>query len=68
MSEDAAMVWIVKLEELQEGKIVSRRKVITIDRPTVIDSADDIGLGREDANALLSSRRYMNYRWLLDPQ
>ena len=49
------MVWIVKLEERQEGKIVSRRKVFTIDRPMVIDSSDDIGLGREDANALLSS-------------
>ena len=55
MCEGAAMAWVVKLEELQEGKIVSRRKVITIDRPTVIDSADDIGLGREDTNALLSS-------------
>ena len=32
------MVWVVKLEEVLDGKVVSRRKVMTIDRPTVISN------------------------------
>lgn len=48
------MVWVVKLEEVIEGKVVSRRKVTALNRPEHINDLDDLGLRLEDGKALLA--------------
>lgn len=46
-------MWVVKLEEVIEGIVVSRRKVTTLNRPKHINCLDDLGLRLEDGKALL---------------
>ncbi len=48
------MVWVVKLEEVIEGEVVSRRKVMALDRPEHLESLEDLGLRLEDGKALLA--------------
>ena len=38
------MAWVVKLEEVIDGKVVTRSKVTTLDRPAHLESLDDLGL------------------------
>ena len=49
------MTWILKLEEVCNGKVISRQKVTTIEQPSSINSVDDIGLRSDDAKKLLSA-------------
>ena len=49
------MVWVVKLEEVIDGKVVRRSKVAILDRPTQLESLDDLGLRLEDAKRLLAN-------------
>ena len=49
------MTWILKLEEVCDGKVIRRQTVITIERPSSINTVDDIGLRSDDAKRLLSA-------------
>ena len=48
------MGWVVKLEEVINGKVVHRSKVATLDCPTHLHSLDDLGLRLADAKTLLA--------------
>ncbi len=48
------MVWVVKLEEVIEGEVVSCRKVMALDRPEHLESLEDLGLRLEDGKAFLA--------------
>ncbi len=48
------MAWVVPLEEVVDGKVVRRSKVTTLDRPTRLESLDDLGLRLADAKTLLA--------------
>lgn len=48
------MVWIVKLEQVIGGKVVSRRKVMTIEKPEKLERLEDLGLCLEEGKALLA--------------
>ena len=51
------MVWVIKLEKVVEGKVISCRKVMTLERPENIQSLEDLGLRLEDGkcNSLITS-------------
>lgn len=49
------MAWVVRLEEVIDGKVVRRAKVATVDRSVRLDSLDDLGLRQADAKPLLAS-------------
>ena len=49
------MTWILKLEEVCDRKVIRRQKVMTIERPSSIKTAYDIGLRSDDAKRLLSA-------------
>jgi len=49
------MVWVLKLEEVRDNKTIGRRKVLTLNRPACVDSADDVGLSLDETKRLLSS-------------
>ena len=53
------MVWIVNLEEVTDGKVVSHTKVMKLDRPARLESLDDLGLRLADGKALLASIQNM---------
>ena len=38
------MVWVVQLEEVVDGTVVSRTEVATLDRPRCLESLEDLGL------------------------
>jgi hypothetical protein len=37
------MVWVVKLEQVLVGKVVSRRKIMVLERPERLQSLEDLG-------------------------
>jgi hypothetical protein len=47
------MVWVVQLEEVIDGKLVSRTEVATLDRPGHLESLEDLGLRLADAKPML---------------
>jgi hypothetical protein len=49
------MVWVVQLEEVIDGKLVSRTEVATLDRPGHLESLEDLGLRLADAKPMLAS-------------
>lgn len=49
------MAWVVQLEEVIDGKVVSRSKIATLDRLGKLESLDDLGLRLADAKTLLAS-------------
>lgn len=49
------MAWVVQLEEVIDGKVVSRSKIATLNRPGKLESLDDLGLRLADAKPLLAS-------------
>jgi hypothetical protein len=51
----SSMTWVLKIEEVCDGKIIRRQKVMTIERPSSIKTVDDIGLRSNDAKRLLSA-------------
>ena len=48
------MGWVIKLEEVIDEKVVHRSKTATLDRPTHLESLDDLGLRLADAKTLLA--------------
>lgn len=48
------MTWIIKLEEVIDGDIISSNDIMTLDRPHALDSLDDLGLHVAEGKALLS--------------
>src|SRR5579863_6482103 len=52
--EDRPMAWILKLEEVQDGKVVRSAKIMTLDRPARVDRLDDLGLRLAEGKALLA--------------
>lgn len=49
------MSWELKLEEMCDGKIIRRQKVMTIEQRLSINTVDDIGLRSYDAKRLVSA-------------
>jgi hypothetical protein len=49
------MVWVVQLEEVVDGTVVSRTEVATLDRPRCLESLEDLGLRLADAKPMLAS-------------
>jgi hypothetical protein len=49
------MAWVVQLEEVIDGKLVSRTEVATVDRPGHLESLEDPGLRLPDAKPMLAS-------------
>lgn len=47
------MSWVVNLEEVVEGEVISRRAVMTLNRLQIIKRLEDLGLRLEDGKALL---------------
>lgn len=48
------MAWVVKFEEVIDGKVVRRSIVTTLERPRCLESPDDIGLRLTDAKTILA--------------
>jgi hypothetical protein len=48
------MVWVVKLEQVIGGKVVSRKKVMVIEKPEKLERLEDLGLCLEEGKALLA--------------
>src|SRR5579863_5170554 len=48
------MVWVLKLEEVQDGRVVWSTKIMTLDRPARVDRLDDLGLRLAEGKALLA--------------
>ncbi len=48
------MRWVVKLEEVIDGKVVNQSKVTTLDRHRHLESLDDLGLRLAEAKTLLA--------------
>lgn len=57
------MVWVVKLEEIRDGKVVRRKQVMKISRPENVTNVDDIGLCLEDGKTLLATLQQMIASW-----
>ena len=49
------MVWVVKLEQVIAGKVVSRKKVIALERPEKLQSLGDLGLRLEEGKAVVAA-------------
>ena len=49
------MAWVVQLEEVVDGTVVSRTEVATLDRPRCLESLEDLGLRLADAKPMLAS-------------
>jgi len=48
------MAWVLKLEEVQDGRVVWSTKIMTLDRPARVDRLDDLGLRLAEGKALLA--------------
>lgn len=49
------MVWVVELEHVIAGKMVSRKKVMAIERPEQLQRLEDLGLKLEEGKTLLAA-------------
>jgi len=49
------VTWILTLSEVRDNRTVSRRKIMNLERPDRVESADEVGLRLDEAKQLLAA-------------
>jgi|GEM_PF-2419686 len=64
------MAWVLKLEEVEDGRVVWSTRIMTLDRPARVEGLEDVGLRLAEGKALLAEtqKRIVTRQFVSDRQ